>query len=82
MFWHLYGVRCKQQTLDKPIIKKKMEFDIEKLILIVQEHSVLYDTRNTNYKNIILKESIDTTPNKSRSCYKQNPMMICARMSW
>ena len=53
-----------------------MEFDIEKLILIVQEHSVLYDKRNTNYKNIVLKEGIDTTPNKTRSCFKQHKTLI------
>ena len=34
-----------------------MELDIEKLLVIVQEHSVLYDTKNTNYQYIVLKES-------------------------
>ena len=40
------------------LIKKNMKLDIEKLLLIVQEHSVLYDTKNTNYQYIVLKESI------------------------
>ena len=39
------------------LIKNK-EFAVERLILIVHEHSVLYDKRNTNYKNIVLKEAL------------------------
>ena len=56
MFWHLYDIRCKQQTLDKHTDKEKKEFAIDNLILVVHEHSVLYDTRNTDYENIVLKQ--------------------------
>ena len=47
-----------KHMLINTLIQKKMELDIEKLLLIVQEHSVLYDTKNTNYQYIVLKESI------------------------
>ena len=46
MFRLIRCVRCKNF---------KKEFEAEKLTVLVQERSVLFDTGNINYKNIILK---------------------------
>ena len=67
-----------------------MEFDIEKLILIMQEHSVLYYTRNTNYKNIVFKEILTqqltkqeaVTSNIEPWLYKQFSKLWWSMLGW